>query len=157
MTRQERTVTAPGTSTPTHVSHPFALCWHLQDIFFHFLTLQHRTRLCFQGATNTAGECRVLCLRKNCFSKMIVISTSPDSHLCLSIIYNWNRFQKIFNKVIRDNLQEFESHGVTIGTLGCHSPRKGAITMVSTGCTISPPMALICLRACWSMGNVKDR
>ena len=42
-------------------------------------------------------------------------------------------------------------------TLGSHSSRKGAITVVSTGCTASPPMASICLRAGWSMDNVKDR
>ena len=29
--------------------------------------------------------------------------------------------------------------------------------MVATGCTVLPPMASICLRAAWSMGNVKDR
>ena len=29
--------------------------------------------------------------------------------------------------------------------------------MVSTGCTVSPPMASICLRDAWSMGNVKYR
>ena len=29
--------------------------------------------------------------------------------------------------------------------------------MVACGCTVSPPMASICLRACWSMGSIKDR
>ena len=41
--------------------------------------------------------------------------------------------------------------------LGTHSARKGCITLVSAGCTVSPPMSSICLRACWSMGPVKDR
>ena len=71
--------------------------------------------------------------------------------------FQYDRFMKIFRKVIKDNLAAFEALGVEEGTLGSHSTRKGAITMVSTGCTVSPPMAAICLRACWSMGPVKDR
>ena len=47
--------------------------------------------------------------------------------------------------------------GVENNTLGTHSCRKGAITIVATGCTVSPPMASICLRAGWSLGSVKDR
>ena len=69
----------------------------------------------------------------------------------------YNRFIKIFNKVIEDNQDEFRLLGVDDKSLGSHSTRKGAITVVSTGCTVSPPMASICLRAGWSMGNVKDR
>ena len=53
--------------------------------------------------------------------------------------------------------EEFEKLGVKPGDLGSHSTRKGSITLVSSGCTVSPPMSSICLRACWSMGNVKDR
>ena len=59
--------------------------------------------------------------------------------------------------MITDNLDEFKLLGVEEHTLGSHSCRKGAITLVSTGCTASPSMASICLRAGWSMGNVKDR
>ena len=51
----------------------------------------------------------------------------------------------------------FVELGVQEGDLGSHSTRKGAITLVSSGCTVSPPMASICLPACWSMGPVKDR
>ena len=43
------------------------------------------------------------------------------------------------------------------GDLGSHSTRKGAITLVAAGCTVYPPMSSICLRACWIMGNDKDR
>ena len=67
------------------------------------------------------------------------------------------RFIKIFHRLIKDNLDEFRALGVDEHTLGSHSCRKGAITVISTGCTVSPPMASICLRAGWSMGNVKDR
>ena len=69
----------------------------------------------------------------------------------------YGRFMKIFHRVIEANEDEFLRIGVKKNTLGSHSCRKGAITLVSTGCTVSPPMASICLRACWSMGPVKDR
>ena len=58
--------------------------------------------------------------------------------------------------MIRENIDEFKLLGVDENTLGSHLCRKGAITLVSTGCTASPPMASICLRAGWSMGNMKD-
>ena len=63
----------------------------------------------------------------------------------------------IFHKIIKDNKGMFEALGVKEGELGLHSCRKGAITLVSAGCTVSPPMAAICLCAGWSMGPVKDR
>ena len=47
--------------------------------------------------------------------------------------------------------------GVEKNTLGTHSCRKGAITIVSTGCTVSPPISSICLRAGWTLGTIKDR
>ena len=47
--------------------------------------------------------------------------------------------------------------GVKPGDLGSHFTRKGSITIVCSGCTVSPPMSSIFLRACWIMGNVKDR
>ena len=57
---------------------------------------------------------------------------------------------------MNDNAEVFERMGVKKGDLGSHSVRKGSITLVSSGCTVSPPMSSICLRACWSMGPVKD-
>jgi len=54
-------------------------------------------------------------------------------------------------------LEAFQELGVEKNTLGTHSCRKGAITIVSTGCTVSPPMVSICLRAGWTLDNVKDR
>ena len=44
-----------------------------------------------------------------------------------------------------------------IDDIGSHSARKGSATRCSTGCTVSPPMASICLRAGWSMGPVRER
>ena len=63
----------------------------------------------------------------------------------------------MFHRVIKDNIDEFKALGVDENTLSSHSCRKGAITIVSSGCTVSPPMASIFLRAGWSMGDVKDR
>ena len=69
----------------------------------------------------------------------------------------YSRYNKIFHSVLEKNKELFASLGVEKGSLGTHSIRKGAISLVSCGCTVSPPMAAICLRACWSMGPVKDR
>ena len=80
-----------------------------------------------------------------------------EFNIILTIINDIFRFIKIFHRVIKENIDEFRLLGVDEHTLGSHSCRKGAITIVSTGCTVSPPMASICLRAGWSMGNVKDR
>ena len=65
-------------------------------------------------------------------------------------------FLKIFHKVIKDNFDHFQPLGVEKGIIGAHSIIKGAITIVVTGCIVSPPMASICLRVGWSMGPIKD-
>ena len=53
--------------------------------------------------------------------------------------------------MIEDNKDKFRLLGVDDKSLGAHSTRKGAITVVSTGCTVLPPMDLICLHAGWLM------
>ena len=47
--------------------------------------------------------------------------------------------------------------GVNIFDLGTHYYRKGVATMVAAGCTVSPPIVSICVRAGWVMGGVKDK
>ena len=42
------------------------------------------------------------------------------------------------------------------GDIGSHSMRKGSITLICSGCNVSPTMSLIFLRACWSMEDMKD-
>ena len=66
-------------------------------------------------------------------------------------------FLKIFHKVTKDNFERFQETGVEKLMLGAHSVRKGAITIVATGCTVSPPIASIFLRDGWIMGPIKDR
>ena len=98
--------------------------------------------------------CPALALAKYLFSNPDVIKNNgklfPGEH-------QYDRFVGIFNRVIVDNADIFRSLGIIPGSLGSHSARKGAITLISSGCTVSPPMSSICLRACWSMGPVKDR
>ena len=60
-----------------------------------------------------------------------------------------------FHKIINDNLEELQFLGVEKGTIGSNSVSKGAIAIVASGCTVSPPMASICIRACWSMVPIK--
>eukprot|EP00957_Ditylum_brightwellii_P093026 7083317-Ditylum_brightwellii.AAC.1 len=58
---------------------------------------------------------------------------------------------------MKDHLDEFLPLGIEKVNLECHSARKGAITLISSGCTVSPPLASICLHAGWSMGPVNER
>ena len=103
---------------------------------------------------NNPAICPVLAMAKYLFSHPDILASKsklfPGNH-------QYDRFLKIFHKVINDDSDGFRALGVEKGSLGAHSIRKGSITMVSSGCTVSPPMASICLRACWSMGPIKDR
>ena len=69
----------------------------------------------------------------------------------------YQRFSKVLRKCLEDNEAAFNDLGVDIDDIGSHSSRKGAATYCSTGSTVSPPMASICLRAGWSMGPVKEK
>ena len=96
----------------------------------------------------------VIALPKYLFSHPDILTTNsklfPGNH-------RYERFLKIFHKIINNNIEEFQSLGSEKGTIGSHSVRKEAITIVASGCTVSPTMASICLRSCWSMGPIKDR
>lgn len=98
--------------------------------------------------------CPVLALGKYLFSQASLLHEGAK---LFPGEYQYDRFLKVFHKVIRENAEDFRALGVNPGDLGSHSTRKGAITLATTGCTVSPPMASVCLRACWSMGPVKDR
>eukprot|EP00980_Cylindrotheca_fusiformis_P027304 scaffold19845_cov136-Cylindrotheca_fusiformis.AAC.1 len=98
--------------------------------------------------------CPVLALGKYLLSNPDMIQSNtllfPGSN-------QYSRFIRVFHRVIEEKSAEFRALGVEKNTLGSHSCRKGAITLVTTGCTVSPPMASVCLRAGWSMGAVKER
>ena len=59
--------------------------------------------------------------------------------------------------MISDNKEELQLLGVEEWDLYTHSCRKGVATIVAAGCTVSPPIVSICIRAGWVMGGVKDR
>jgi len=69
----------------------------------------------------------------------------------------YQRYSKALRRILEENESMFEAMGVDIDNIGSHSGRKGSATRCSTGCTVSPPMASICLRAGWSMGPVRER
>ena len=65
----------------------------------------------------------------------------------------YNRYAKLFLQLISDNKYELQQLDVEEGDLGTHSCRKGVATMVAAGCTVSPPIVSICVRAGWVMGG----
>ena len=69
----------------------------------------------------------------------------------------YNRYSRLFNQLLKDNEVVLKTMGVEPGDLGTHSCRKGVGTMVAAGCTVSPPIVSICVRAGWTMGGVKDK
>ena len=69
----------------------------------------------------------------------------------------YQRYSKAFERILFANKDLFEGLGVDVYELGSHSVRKGSASRCAAGCTVSPPMASICLRAGWSMGPVKER
>jgi hypothetical protein len=61
----------------------------------------------------------------------------------------YQRFMNSFHKTIANNIEEFARLGIQPRDLGSHLARKGACSFASsTCCTVSPPIASICLRAC---------
>lgn len=62
------------------------------------------------------------------------------------------RLAKTVGKMEAEDLQGHEAND-----FGSHSARKGVATWVAGGCTVSPPIVALCLRAGWSLGGVKDR
>ena len=103
---------------------------------------------------NTPTMCPVLALSRYLLANPDVLQSNgklfPGDN-------QYGRFMHVFNKAIETNKEVFATFGVMPGDMGSHSCRKGAISLVAAGCTVSPPMSAICLRASWSMGPVKDR
>ena len=69
----------------------------------------------------------------------------------------YNRYARIFMATLKELEEELKMFGVNVGNLGTHSCRKGVASMVAAGCTVSPPIVSLCIRAGWVMGGVKDR
>ena len=67
-------------------------------------------------------------------------------------VVSWTLFIKRL-MTMRTNSKSWVSRKVNLGS---HSARKGAVTLLTTGCTVVPPMASVCIRAGWSIGPAKD-
>jgi hypothetical protein len=69
----------------------------------------------------------------------------------------YDRFSSFLGELLKKHEPMFVAMGVSIKDIATHSIRKGAASFCTSGCTISPSFVSVCLRAGWSMGNVKDR
>lgn len=98
--------------------------------------------------------CPILALSKYIFTNPCLLK--GDCRIFLGD-NQYHRFMKVFRNVLNHHREEFVEIGVNVDVLGSHSARKGAATLCSSGCTVAPPITSICLRAGWSMGNVKMR
>ena len=70
--------------------------------------------------------------------------------------FQFEMFLNIFCKAIHENSEEFNRLEVQFGYIESYYTHKEKMTLVSSGCTIFPPMSYICLWACWSIVPVKD-
>ena len=46
--------------------------------------------------------------------------------------------------------------GIEDGNLGTYLCRKGVATVVAADCTFFPPIVVICVKAGWVLGEIKD-
>lgn len=69
----------------------------------------------------------------------------------------YDRFNKIFLRIIKKNRARFVSLGMSPEDFGTHSIRKGAVTHTSTGSVACPPIGSICIRANWTLPGVLPR
>ena len=68
----------------------------------------------------------------------------------------YSRYSKMFERTCQVLDKELKSLGYSFGDLGTHSCRKGVATFIASGCTVSPPIAPICIRAGWKIGGQND-
>ena len=100
------------------------------------------------------GLCPVIELEKYLLSHPDLLN---GNFPLLPVKNQYDRFIKVFRWVIHYNKDTFHIIGMEEHSLGSHTCRKVGTTMCSLGCTVSPPMASICLRDCWRMVPVKDQ
>ena len=73
------------------------------------------------------------------------------------VSYQYDRYSKTFARLPLEHEDAVTGTGVKICDLGTHSCCKGVATIVVVGCTVSPPIVSIFVRAWWVMGRVKDK
>jgi hypothetical protein len=69
----------------------------------------------------------------------------------------YNRYATRFMKLVKELEIPLKEFGFKQGDLGTHSLRKGVASMVAGGCTVSPPIIPLCIRAGWVIWGVKDK
>ena len=69
----------------------------------------------------------------------------------------YSRYQKNFAAILEKLKPELKIMGYQEGDIGTHSCRKGVATFIASGCTVSPPIAPLCIRAGWVLGGMKDK
>lgn len=69
----------------------------------------------------------------------------------------YDRFRKLLGRVVNAHKDEIRRMGIDPQDIGVHSIRKGAATYCCNGTTAGVSFPAVCVRAGWSMGNVKDR
>ena len=69
--------------------------------------------------------------------------------------YTW--YDMRLTKLVKQLDRQLKILGSEAGDLGSHSCHKGWATMAAAGYTVSSPIVLICMRAWWVSGGVKDK
>eukprot|EP01013_Petalomonas_cantuscygni_P032228 TRINITY_DN586_c0_g1_i1.p1 TRINITY_DN586_c0_g1~~TRINITY_DN586_c0_g1_i1.p1 ORF type:complete len:790 (+),score=56.99 TRINITY_DN586_c0_g1_i1:18-2387(+) len=105
----------------------------------------------------TVKVCPILALAMYLFTIGVVPRNTDDALFPGADQYQ--RYDKALSRILeRDGIkQHLLENGMTGRTLGAYSARKGALSYATGGTTAAPSMTAVCIRACWSVGQVKDR
>ena len=69
----------------------------------------------------------------------------------------YGRYGKKFGKVVKEMKNDLLALRFHPDDIGTNSFCKGVVTLVASGCTVSPPISSLCIRTGWVMGGVKDK
>lgn len=84
----------------------------------------------------------------------------PDIHCGDAPLFQGSAKYSQHLTILTKTIEEMDAEelvGFEPSNFGSHSACKGVATWVAGGCTVSPPIVAMCLRAGWSLGGVKDR
>ena len=68
----------------------------------------------------------------------------------------YHRYSRMFFLLIKNILEHLKTLVIEEDNIGQHSCIKGVAAMVDTGCTLSPPIVSIYIRAGWVVGGVRE-
>ena len=69
----------------------------------------------------------------------------------------YTRYAKLLSNLVKQLDMQLKILGFEAGNIGYHSCRKGVATMVASGCTVYPPIAIIYIQVGWVLVGVKDK